>query len=334
MTRHCRKIVLHEQPTEPIHVRYLHRMARVYEQHRGYFHPVQEWEYINPPFRIGRRSVEAMLERLDSGACDQIGIGPMSVGGMSSPVTVAGMAVTALAETLAGLTLFSILRPGHGLKSVVCTGSLDLRTARVCYFNMHTHLGNLATWELIVRGIGADAPSLTWYRDANEPGMQALYEFGMAQAFFTSIMDYAGEFGGLCNGNIFSPQQAVMDFAATAEFNELLWGFDASPEVLGLEDVASARFEQGVQMGAQNTLDHMMDGVPFSDFLFRGLSAGAQHRKDHTQTQELLDKAAQTVDEQVAQGRESPPDEKLSGEMYKLVQEAAGELGIEAPPLV
>jgi trimethylamine:corrinoid methyltransferase-like protein len=334
MSKYCRKNVWHEQPTEPIHVRYLDRMARVYEQHRGFFHPVQEWEYINPPFRIGRRSVEAMLERVDTGVCKEMGIGPMSVGGMSSPVTVAGMAVTALAETLAGLTLFRILRQGFGLKSVVCTGSLDLRTARVSYFNMHTHLGNLATWELIVRGIGANAPSLTWYRDANEPGMQALYEFGMAQAFFSSIMDYAGEIGGLCNGNIFSPHQAVMDMAAVKEFNELLYGFEADTDDLGLEEVASARFEQGVQMSTEHTLSHKMDGVPFSDYLFRGLSAGAQHDKGHTQTQELLEKANNTVEEQVAQGLQTAPDEKLADELHKLVKEAAAELGIDAPPLI
>jgi trimethylamine:corrinoid methyltransferase-like protein len=334
MAKYCHKNVWHEQPTEPIHVRYLDKMARLYQQHRGFFHPVQEWEYINPPFRFGRRSLEAMLERIDTGICKEIGIGPMSVAGMSSPVTVAGMAVTALAEIFCALTLCRILRPGTGLKTVICTGSLDLRTARVSYFNMHTHLGNLATWELVVRGVGAGCTSLTWYRDANEPGLQATYEFGMAQAFFNSIMDYFGEIGGLCNGNIFSPHQAVMDIAMAKEFNELAAGFEVDPDSLGLEEVAAARFDQGQLMGAEHTLEHMMDGVSFSDFLFRGLPAGAQHDRHHTQTQELMEKAKTTVDDQVAQGRQTPPDEKLANEMHKLVKEAAAELGIEAPPLI
>jgi len=334
MTKYCRKNVWHEQPTEPIHVRYLDKMARLYQQHRGFFHPVQEWEYINPPFRFGRRSLEAMLERIDTGICKEIGIGPMSVSGMSAPVTVPGVAVTALAEVLCGLTLCRILRPGTGLKTVICTGSLDLRTARVSYFNMHTHLGNLATWELVVRGIGAGCSSLTWYRDANEPGMQAMYEFGMARSLFSLIMDYGGEIGGLGNGNIFSPHQAVMDIATAREFNEVASGFDVDLDALGLEDVTAARFEQGVHMGTEYTMEHMLEGVPFDNFLFRGLPAGAQHDRNRTQTQELMERAEKTVNEQVAEGRQTPPDEQLSGELFAMVKEAAAELGIEAPPLV
>jgi trimethylamine:corrinoid methyltransferase-like protein len=118
------------------------------------------------------------------------------------------------------------------------------------------------------------------------------------------------------------------------EFNELAAGFEVDPESLGLEEVAAARFDQGRLMGAEHTLEHMMDGVPFSDFLFRGLPAGAQHDKNRTQTQELMEKAKTTVDDQVAQGRQTPPDEKLGGELFELVEAAASELGIEAPPLV
>ena len=76
--------------------------------------------------------------------CDFMGIGPMSVAGMSSPVTTAGLAVTAVAEILVGLTFFNITRPGFDLKTVVCTGSLDMTNARVNFFGMHTHLNNIA----------------------------------------------------------------------------------------------------------------------------------------------------------------------------------------------
>ncbi len=335
MCRHCRKKVYQNQPTEPIHVRYLAKMARVVEKHRGFYHPVQEWEYVNPPFRMGFRSVATMLERVDSGACSVMGVGAMPVSGMSAPVTVAGHAVTALAETLAGLTLFRILRPGYGLKANVCGGCLDLRTARVSYFGMHTHLCNLATWELLVRGIGVDSPCLTLYRDANEPGMQALYEFGMAQAFFSSVYQRSTpEIGGLACGNIFSPHQAVLDMEAIKEFNELIYGFELSEEALGIEEVVKARFEQGVHMSTEHTLERMNDGIPFSKFLYRGLVAGAQHDKHHTQTDELMQKAAKEVEAARARGWEVEPDDDLGGELYEFVKEAASDLGIESPPLI
>jgi len=334
MTRHCRKHVYHNQPTEPIHVKYLARMSRVVEKHRGYQQPMAHFEYVNPPFRMGCRAVRTMLARVDMGVCTTMGIGPMSVSGMTAPVTVAGLAVTALAELLSGLTFFRILRPGYGLHPNVCTGSLDLRTARVSYFSMHTHLCNMALQDLLVRGLGVDAPCLTFYRDANEPGMQALYEYGMAQAFFSSVLRRSSpEIGGLCSGNIFSPEQAVLDMELVREFNELAYGFEAGDEAVGLEEIVRARFDQGVHMSTEHTLAHMQDGVPFSGFLYRGLPAGAHHDKDFTQSEELLAKAARAAEDARAKGRQVKPDSALSGELYEHVKEAAAELGIEAPSL-
>jgi len=258
----------------------------------------------------------------------------MTVGGMSAPVTVAGAAVVALAEVLAGLTFFRIMRPGYGLRATMCTGALDMRTARVSYFNMHAHLQNLAGWELLVRGIGTDASCLTWYRDANEPGMQAMYEFGMAQAFFSSVLSRCTpETGGLCNGNVFSPHQAMLDFALIKEFNELTAGFEISDEALGLNEVMDARFDQGVHMGSDHTLKHMKDGVPFSDFLFRGLPSGAQHDRGKTQTDELMEKAAESVRASIENGAQVEPDGELADELYEYVKEAAAELGVDAPAL-
>ena len=74
------------------------------------------------------------------------------------------------------------------------------------------------------------------------------------------------------------------------------------------------------------------DGVPFSDFLHRGFPGAARHDGSHTQTQELMEKAAGSVKAATARGRETEPDEELGNELYELVREAAAELGVEAPP--
>lgn len=333
--KHCRKKVYHEQPTEPVHVKYLDKMARVVERRRGYFQPMQHMEYINPPFRLGRRAIATMLARVDMGACTVMGVGPMAIGGMSAPVTVAGGAVAALAEVLCGLTFFRLLRPGFGLETVICTGSLDLRTARVSYYSMRTHLQNLAAWELVVRGLGVDCQPLTWYREANEPGMQALYEFGMAQSFFSATVGRCTpELGGLACGNIFSPEQAVLDIEIVKEFNELLDGFEVSEDAVGLEEIVNARFEQGVHMSSDHTIRHMKSGIPFSSALFRGLPAGAQHNKSRTQTQELLDMAHESVKGATRKGQAAAPDAELGRELYEFVKEAAREIGVEAPSLL
>lgn len=337
MGKYCRKKFYHNQPTEPIHVRYMDKMAQVIEKHRGYYQPMLAYEYVNPPFRLSRRSIETMFARVDSGICSTMGVGPMTVAGMSSPVSVAGHAVTALAELLAGLTFFNITRPGFGLETVVCTGALDMRTARVVFYTSHVHLSNLAIWELLVRGLGVDAGCLTWYREANEPGLQAAYEFGTATAMFSSAIGKCNpEIGGLSCGNMFSPHQAVIDIEIAKEFNELAAGFQVqlSDEALGLDNVLKARFEQGVHMASEHTIENMMQAVPFSSFFFEGVSAGAQHDKNHTQTQELMEKAAESVKASMAKGKDIDPDEKLANELYEFVKEAAAELGIAAPPMV
>lgn len=259
----------------------------------------------------------------------------MSVSGMSAPVTVAETAVAALAEILAALTFFRILRPGYGLKTNMCTGNLDMRTGRVSYCNMHSHLQNIAGWELITRGIGADSHFLTWYRDANEPGMQALYEFGMSQSFFSSVYTYCQpEIGGLCNGNIFSPEQAVMDMELVKEFNELTSGFEVDFESTAYDEIINAGFEQSAHLMTEHTIEHMRSNVPLSNFLLRGLPSGAHHRKEYNQTAELMEGAALSVRKAIEKGKEKKPDRELCLELYECVKEAACDLNIECPDIM
>jgi trimethylamine:corrinoid methyltransferase-like protein len=230
--------------------------------------------------------------------------------------------------------LFRILRPGYGIRANICTGNLDLRTGRVSYGNMHTHLQNIAGWEIITRGIGADAPLLTWYRDANEPGMQALYEFGVSQSFFSSVyMHCTPEIGGLCCGNTFSPEQAVLDMEAIKEFNELAAGFDIDNDAVGFSQILEAGHSQSVFMTSEHTLENMRDNVSPGRFFLRGMPAASGHDKNRNQTSELMENAAASVKNAINRGRETEPDQDLCSELYECVIEAASELGVECPDL-
>ena len=126
----------------------------------------------------------------------------------------------------------------------------------------------------------------------------------------------------------------MLDIALIREFDELTAGFEVGDRALGLDEVVRARFDQGLHMATEHTLEFMKDGVPFGDFLFRGLSAGARHDGNRTQTDELMAKAAESVRMDTAEGQAVEPDEELSGELYEHVAAAAAELGIEPPPMV
>ena len=333
LARHCRKPVHHAQPTEPVHVVYLDRMARVVEKHRGYYQPMPEMEWVNPPFRLGGRAIRTMLARVDTGVCDVMGIGPMSVSGMSAPVTPVGAAVVAVAEILTALTVLHIMRPQSRLRAAVCTGELDLATARVKYASPRKHKQDMAVSELVRRGIGAECGHSVGYRDVNEPGLQACYEYAMQQAFFSAV-DHrtCPEVGGLACGNMFSPEQAVLDIEIIKEFDELLSGFDASDEAVAIDEIVAAGFEQGHHLTTDHTIAHMREHVAISDLFYRGYPAAAEHDKDNTQTCKLMKTAREKAVADHEKGTNTDPDDRLGDELWELVIEAAAEIGSGPPP--
>lgn len=331
---HCRKDFYHEQPTHPIHVEYLGKMAEVVRSHTGYFHPMQKYEFLNPPFKMGQRAIDTMLKRIDLGLCDEMGVGSMAVSGVSAPVTVTATAVTAVAETLCGLALFHTLRPQAGLDAFFATGSFDVRSSRIDFFGMHTHLQNVACWDIFVRGFGVDTELLTWYRDANEPGLQACYEFGMAQSFFSGLTGRCSpELGGLSNGNIFSPHQAVLDIELLKEYNELTAGFEGALSDTEAEEIVAAVTEPDIHLTSDTMIENMADNVAWNGLFQRGQSAGAGHTAKYGQTLDLLEHAGKQVAEDTARGKEQRPDGALAQELYGYVKEAAERLGVECPPL-
>ena len=333
MTRHCRKPVYHAQATEPEHVVYMDKMARIVERHRGYYQAMLHYEYVNPPFRLGERGIRTMLARIDTGICDKMGIGPMTVSGMSAPITVAGAAVTAVAEVLTALNALHLMRPEPGLTTVACTGELDLATARVKYFAFRTHKQNIAISEVFRRGIGAECPYATWYRDANEPGMQSCYEYGYSQALFSAMKSRTySEVGGLACGNMFSPEQAIIDIEMIKEFDELLSGFDSSDEAVAVDEIVAAGFTQGHHLTTDHTIDRMREHISLSDFFYRGCPAAAEHDRDNSQSRKLLARAREASLAAHDKGAETPPDDELGDELWEVVVEAAGEIGAELPP--
>lgn len=332
MARYCRKQVLHAQPTEPLHVKYLENMAVIYEEHRGYRQPMPPFEWVNPPFRLGARAVRTMLARIDLGACDAMAIGPMTVSGMSAPVTVAGTTVVAVAEILAALNALHLIRPQAKLQAGCVSGEIDVATARVKYYSFRGHKQNMAIAEVLRRGIGVDVHPYVSYREANEPGLQACYEFGFAQAFWSGLSQRTcPEIGGLACGNMWSPEQAIMDIEITKEYNELLSGFDASDEAVAKDDIIAAGFEQGYHMTTDLMLERMHEHAAGSSFFRRGLPAGAEHDKARSQTVNLMREAREKSLAVHDEGLAAEPDTALSEALWACVEEAAAELGAAVP---
>ncbi len=330
-----KKKVYHYYPTEPIHVKYLSKMAKVVEEERGYLQEMDGCEYMNSPLRFGERAIRAALARIDYGACGSIGIGTMNISGLNSPVSVAGQAILSVAEVLGALTVVRLLRPKMTkLHGQIASGQLDMSTGRVIYSSSRCHLQQLAGAEIFRKGFGCQVRMMDWYRDANEPGLQACYEFAFIGMFFHALVAGGGhsEIGGLGNGNVFSPEQAVMDVEMMNEVREVFHGFEVSEEALALDTILEAGFDHKKIMESNHTFRHFRENLPFSQYFLRGLTATAHHNKECSQTKELLDKAHQICLEAKKKGEKIEPDIELGKKLYEIVKEAAIEAKVKAPP--
>lgn len=336
MAQNSRKKVYHYQPTEPIHVKYLSKMAKVVEEQRGYIQPMANHEWMNSPLKFGRRAMRAALARIDYGVCDSIGIGTMNISGLNSPVSVAGQAILSVAEILGGLTVVRLLRPNMTkLSGVIASGQLDMSTGQVIYSSSRCHLQQLAAGEIFRKGFGCEVGMMDWYRDANEPGLQACYEFAFIRIFFHALIGQGhSEIGGIGNGNVFSPEQAVIDVEMMNEVMELFHGFEVSEEALALETILEAGFDQKKIIESKHTFKHFRENLPFSKYFLRGLTGTAHHNRECSQTKELLDKAHQTCLEARKKGEKIEPDIELGKKLYEIVKEAAAEAKIKAPPSI
>ncbi len=332
MARWCCKPVFHSFPLVPLHVKYLARMERAVADARGYRPTMPAMEWVSLPLKIDPRALDTLLAAFDQGVCDTLGFGTMTVSGMSAPVTVAGACVTGLAEVLGALSVLRILRPGAKLATMPATGQMDMDTGRVQYYGFRALRQNMAFAELM-RGLGVQVDFLTFYREANEPGLQACYEMAMAATFFKALKGGGSPgLGSLACSNLFSPEQAVMDAQILLENLDLFSDFDTSEAALGLEAILDAGFESDTFLTHDHTLGRYRDELPLSRFFFRGLTAGAHHDRDRTQTDELLAQAHEACVAQRAAGAQLEPDDGLADELDSIVREAAGELGVEPPP--
>ncbi len=330
MFQHSTKPVYFNQPTEPIHVKYMRRLQPLQEE-RGYHQAIAPFEWVNPPLTLGDRAIKAMLARADAGV-DKIGMGSMPLAGASTPVTAVGYTVMGIAEVLGALVVARRLRPDVGLQAAIVGGVVDMATGYMSYQSPRGTIMDYLAQDVFEGVWGAHVGSYRGYRDANEPGMQACYEWALLNAFHRCVDGSMGsEIGGLSNGNLFSPEQAVLDMEMTGELNEMMSGFEFSEEALGLDVIMEARHDGKAYMEHPHTLKHFREVLPFSNWWLRGLPTAAEHDPDRSQTQQLLDKAHQICVEARQRGEEVETDQDLANKVWGVVADMAAELGAKTP---
>ena len=270
---------------------YLYEMARLAKETRRHDIYLNDQEYVRPGFAFETVAIKRLRARVDQGFA-RLGIGTMAIAGYSAPVTMAGLVAAAAAEILAAVTLVRMLFPHVTLYTCSATGCMDMATGNVTFSSPRTLVQQLAMTELFRRAFDANMDVLTCYRDANEPGMQACYEFSLIHGFWRAAQRPAGfTCGHLGNGNVFSPTQVPLDIAMARDMDDITRPFEVTEETLGLEAATAAT--AGHLMDHPFTLEHFREELPLSALWPRGLTAGAGHAQ--FQTDRLLAEADASV---------------------------------------
>jgi len=227
---------------------YLSEMGRILTgDHRSF---IGICVFTVTPLRLDLRACRLLVELTRQGA--PVWLGTQPAAGASSPVTVPGTVVLAVAEILAGwVASFAVspeLMPGAG----ICSGVLDMRTADVSYCAPEATLQDLLCIELCRERLGGrcGAAGGAGYTDAKWPGSQKAFETAFEAL---TIYTYTGQGPGagqglLESGKTFSPVQFMLDDDFGQYMQRFACGVDYGPGALALDEI----LQVGTGIGASH----------------------------------------------------------------------------------
>lgn len=180
---------------------------------------------------------EGMIEFAAAGA--PILYSPGAMMGATSPATLAGALVQGNAETLVGVVLAQLLRPGTPVVYGPHTPVMDMRTARCTYAGTEQALGRAAMAQL-ARHLGLPSFSTGAGVDAHAADVQAgaeaamgIFLNGLAGLTLTQTM-------GTMGGGIFgSLEMLVICDEIVAMAKRVLRGIEVSDETLAADVIAA-----------------------------------------------------------------------------------------------
>lgn len=214
--------------------------------------------YLNPvsPLMFNEETLDKLLMCADRGipvVCQ----GAPQVGG-SSPVTVASTLVLAAAETLCGLAISQLRRPGTPYITGTVPFVMDMRTGNVASSGPEMLLMMVGMSEL-AKFWGIPSLGVAGGGDSKAPDEQA----AMEPAFYMQGATLGGadlifDAGSIECGLMFSPEIAVVSDEVMGMYRRYQQGISLDDESLAM-DVIREVGPGGFFLGEQHTLEHFRD---------------------------------------------------------------------------
>ena len=257
--------------------------------------------HISPvvsPLRYGEDAVSVALAAIDVGMPINEIIAAQS--GATGPAPPAAMLVQSLAETLAGLIMVNIFKPGHPTIFSNWPFVIDLRTGAFAGSGGEISVLNAAAAQMagfygLPGGVSASMA------DAKRPGAQAGMEKAISSlatglAGGNMIYESAGMFASLLGASF---EGMVIDNEMLGMVHRVIRGIEVSEETMGLDVIEDVVFGAGHFLGHDQTIASMQRDYLYPDLAGRegpdaweeiggeGMSARA-----HKRVQEILDAPA------------------------------------------
>ncbi len=207
------------------------------------------------PLCLDRNMAEILIDYVKKGLPQSLDTMPN--GGMTAPITTAGVLALGMAETLGGLILGYAVDPNAVMSVDICVSKADMRSGLYTYASPERMPLLAAAVQMINEYYGCPSGTHGGKTDACYPGLQAGMEKIMSMLFPLLAGSVGiGTMGHLENAVTFSPQQLVIDNEIAGAVRHMLQGFEVTPETLAV-DVIKQIGPNGTFLDHEHTLRHL-----------------------------------------------------------------------------
>jgi trimethylamine--corrinoid protein Co-methyltransferase len=275
------------------------------------------------PLKLDTRSCDVLEHALPYGF--PVNFAPMPILGATAPITPAGAAVVALAEILGCLTAASLINPDVYYFSTSIAGEMDMRTTQVCYCTPGAILTDVALHQIFRYRYGLVHNIEPGYVEAKTPGIQAAFMKTYRQMAFGCTASLPLPIGGLDNGAVFSPTQAMIDLEMNEPIYKLARGIEVDEDACALDLIHEMLFCQSRTYLETEHTAHRYRGLGWYPRLFDRTYC------DHTQPapaddENLLRQADAAWRRLVAAQEPIEVDAAFAAELDRIVEAARKEL--------
>jgi len=276
-----------------------------------------------PPLAWGKEAIETGIEAVKAGV--PIHSSAETLGGATSPITIAGSVVQENAEILAYITFIQCLKAAHP----VFGGNLP------CTLDMKTTLASLGSIEVALNG--AALSNLYSYYNipvsccASSDSLFFDQQAGFEKALTISIIAKSGAASmGVLSGmleaiNLASYEQCIIDNEILGIVNRFLKGLTVNEETLAVDTIQKVVGHGGNFLGEMHTLKNLKEEIYLTE-IFRRSSPSAIEKKDYLTNYQLANKKAKEI---IKTHSCAKLDDKLEKRLDEILVEEKKKLNID-----